>query len=153
MLVYHGSGVAVEYPEIRRTKYCKDFSWGFYCTVLPDQAVKWAERHTHGNNVPTVNVYEYYPQDSLRIKTFSEMSDEWLDFICACRTGHVHEFDVVEGPMADDTIWNYVEDFLDGEFSRAAFWELVKFRYPTHQISFHTAKALSCLTFVRSERV
>lgn len=113
MLVYHGSGVAVESPEIRRTKYCKDFSWGFYCTVLPDQAVKWAERHTHGNNVPTVNVYEYYPQDSLRIKTFSEMSDEWLDFICACRTGHVHEFDVVEGPMADDTIWNYVEDFLD----------------------------------------
>lgn len=52
--------------------------------------------------------------------------------------------------MADDTIFNYVQSFLDGEISRAAFWELVKFKYPTHQISFHTAKALAALTFERS---
>ena len=59
-------------------------------------------------------------------------------------------YDVVEGPMADDTIFNYVQSFLDGEISRAAFWELAKFKYPTHQISFHTARALAALKFERS---
>lgn len=52
--------------------------------------------------------------------------------------------------MADDTIFNYVQSFLDAEISRAAFWELTKFKYPTHQISFHTKKALAALHFERS---
>ncbi|WP_446681736.1 DUF3990 domain-containing protein [Clostridium bowmanii] len=52
--------------------------------------------------------------------------------------------------MADDTIYNYVQDFVEGNISRNAFWELAKFRYPTHQISFHTARALACLTYERS---
>ena len=28
--LYHGSGQIVEFPEIRKTRYTKDFSWGFY---------------------------------------------------------------------------------------------------------------------------
>ena len=39
------------------------------------------------------------------------------------------------------------------KISRAAFWELVKFKYPTHQISFHTISALDTLKFVGSEVV
>lgn len=65
--------------------------------------------------------------------------------------GLVHDYDVVEGPMADDTVWNYVNDFLSGDMPRHVFWELAKFKMPTHQISFHTLKALDCLTFERSE--
>ena len=34
------------------------------------------------------------------------------DFIADCRNGSLHDYDIVEGPMADDTIWNYVNDFL-----------------------------------------
>lgn len=49
--------------------------------------------------------------------------------------------------MADDTIFNYVQSFLDAEISRAAFWELTKFKYPTHQISFHTKKSPGGLAF------
>ena len=26
--LYHGSGQVVEFPEIRKTRYTKDFSWG-----------------------------------------------------------------------------------------------------------------------------
>ncbi|MCI8723971.1 MAG: DUF3990 domain-containing protein [Ruminococcus sp.] len=32
------------------------------------------------------------------------MTEEWLDFIANCRTGHPHIYDIVEGPMANDTI-------------------------------------------------
>lgn len=75
------------------------------------------------------------------------MTDTWLDFIVQCRLGKAHDYDIVEGPMADDTIFNYVQGFIDGKISRAAFWELAKFKYPTHQISFHTARALETLKF------
>ena len=87
------------------------------------------------------------------LKIFETMTDEWLDFIAQCRAGLEHEYDVVEGPMADDTIWNYVEEFLAGNISRAAFWELAKFRYPTHQIVFCTEKSLQTLKFLRSYEV
>lgn len=52
------------------------------------------------------------------------MSDEWLDLIAQCRNGKTHNYDIVEGPMADDTVWNYVNDFLTGRISRKQFWVL-----------------------------
>ena len=45
------------------------------------------------------------------------------------------------------------QSYTDGEISRAAFWELARFKHPTHQISFHTARALATLTFERSYEV
>lgn len=35
-----------------------------------------------------------------------------VNFIEKCRAGKIHEYDIVEGPMADDTIWNFVNDYL-----------------------------------------
>ena len=49
------------------------------------------------------------------------MSDEWLDFIAKCRAGETHPYDIVEDPMADDTIWDYVNGFTSGQISREAF--------------------------------
>lgn len=55
--------------------------------------------------------------------------------------------------MADDTIWDYVNDFSAGRINREAFWALAKFKYPTHQISFRTLNVLRCLTFEKSDRI
>lgn len=55
--------------------------------------------------------------------------------------------------MANDTIFNYVQNFADGKISREAFWELAKFKRPTHQISFHTARSLSALCFLKGYEV
>lgn len=70
-----------------------------------------------------------------------------------CRTEKLHDYDIVEGPMADDTIFNYVQNFVDGKISREAFWNLAKFKKPTHQISFHTARALTTLKFLKGSEV
>ena len=128
MILYHGSKEIVEFPEIRTARYNKDFYFGFYCTQMPEQAVRWATR-------------------------FEKMTEEWLDFIVDCRRGIAHSYDIVEGPMADDTIYNYIQNYIDGKISRAAFWELAKFNHPTHQISFHTVSALSTLRYVGNEVV
>lgn len=144
-IIYHGSSQIVETPEIRVTKYNKDFYFGFYCTVLEEQAKRWAMRFGESGYV---NLYEYAPNAELKVLIFDQMTEEWLDFIVDCRIGKAHDYDIVEGPMADHTIYNYVQGFIDGKYSRAAFWELAKFKYPTHQISFHTARALTTLKFL-----
>ena len=148
MKLYHAGKDVIEYPEIRITKYTKDFSWGFYCTNIKEQAVRWAKR---GNGHGIINEYEYTSNEKLSILRFAEMTDEWLDFIAKCRAGNIHSYDVVEGPMANDTVWNYVNDFVQGTITREQFWVLAKFKYPTHQISFHTLRALECLTYTGSE--
>ena len=150
ILLYHGSKEEVVYPEIRITRYTKDFSWGFYCTNNYQQAYRWADRRSAYG---IVNIYRYVENPELKILRFPEMSDEWLDFIAKCRAGETHHYDIVEGPMSDDTIWDYVNGFTSGQISREAFWALAKFKHPTHQISFHTANALRCLTFERSEHI
>lgn len=100
-----------------------------------------------------LNRYEYTPDLSLNVKQFPEMTEEWLDFITSCRLGHSHDYDIVEGPMANDTIFNYVQNFVDGKISREAFWALAEFKKPTHQISFHTARALATLKFIGADEV
>lgn len=150
ILVYHGGSQVVTEPEIRVGRYTKDFYYGFYCTIIPKQAERWASRNLESS---IVSVYKLNIVDNLKIKIFSEMTEEWLDFIVMCRAGGSHDYDIVEGPMADDTIYNYIQDFIDGKISRNAFWELAKFRYPTHQISFHTARALACLKYERSYNI
>ena len=147
MELFHGSNVVVDQPKIITDGYYKDFGYGFYCTNLEKKAKRWALVKQHGH---VVNVYDYLENKSLNILVFDEMTDEWLDFVVACRQGIKHDYDMVEGPMADDTIWNYVDDFTRGEISRTAFWELVKFKYPTHQIVFCSEKALKQLHFKRS---
>lgn len=150
IIIYHGSTQIVEYPEIRVAKYKKDFYFGFYCTMMPEQARRWATRFT-GKGI--INEYLYRPNEKLKTLIFPEMTEEWLDFIASCQLGEPHDYDIVEGPMANDTIFNYVQDFIDGKISRAAFWELAKFKKPTHQISFHTAKALTTLEFLKGYEV
>lgn len=44
----------------------------------------------------------------------------------------------------------YKEGFVKGYISREAFWALVKFKYPTHQMVFCTQEALSTLIYERS---
>lgn len=148
--LYHGSKSLVEFPEIRMAKYQKDFYFGFYCTLLPEQAKRWAVRYT-GKGV--INEYLYTPSADLNVKKFDGMTEEWLDFITACRCGRSHDYDIVEGPMANDTIFNYIQNYGDGKITRAAFWELAKFKHPTHQISFHTARALATLQFRKGYEV
>lgn len=147
-IIYHGSNVEVVVPRILQNGFYKDFGYGFYCTSLEKQAKRWALTR---KGASVVNRYEYIPNAELKTLQFSEMTDEWLDFVVDCRRGIEHDYDIVEGPMADDQIWNFVEGFMDGRVSRKAFWELVKFNYPTHQIVFCTQKALDSLTFEGSD--
>ena len=81
MILYHGSKEIVEFPEIRKAVYNKEFYFGFYCTRMQEQAERWATRYGRKGYV---NCYEYTPDKKLKYLIFEEMTEEWLDFIVAC---------------------------------------------------------------------
>lgn len=91
MTVYHGGYQAVEKPEIRKDRNIKDFGTGFYCTIIKEQAQRWARRY----DTKVVSVYDVRLKSNLKIKEFKDMTEEWLDFIIACRSGKDHEYDIV----------------------------------------------------------
>ena len=148
-IVYHGSYCKVEKPKLLDNKYTKDFGKGFYCTILKEQAIKWANKY----DTKIINLYEYHENNNLKIKEFTVMTEEWLDFIIESRNGKKHDYDIVIGAMADDQIYNYITDLLKGEITREAFWELAKFRHPTHQIAFCTNEALKTIKFIGIEEI
>ena len=149
MTVYHGGYQPVKEPEIRIGRNTKDFGNGFYCTIIKEQAQRWAKRY--GTKI--VSTYDVCLNPKLNFLEFKEMSEKWLDFIVACRSGKMHDYDIVIGAMADDQIYNFISDYMDGVITREQFWVLAKFKYPTHQIAFCSEEALKCLEYRNFEEV
>lgn len=149
MTVYHGGYQPVEKPEIRKGRNTKDFSTGFYCTIIKEQAERWARRY----KTKIVSIYDVKAFSDLKVKEFKEMTEEWLDFIISCRSGKEHDYDIVIGAMADDQVYNYISDYMEGTITREQFWVLARFKYPTHQIVFCTEKALKYLEYRCFEEV
>ena len=152
-ILYHGSNEIADTPMILITKYTKDFGLGFYTTNIFEQAEKWAYRKAQKGGVPTVSRYLYTPNESLDVLQFETTTDAWLDFVAACRKGGTHSRDIVTGPMADDTIGDYLDDYFSGRISKEAFMAFAKFAHPTHQMSFHTMTALTTLKFLDAKEL
>ena len=156
-VLFHGSYLAIEKPRVFPGEYRKDFGDGFYLTTIQERAERWALRKSRNMSRsvpgcrPTVNVYMLDEAAAAQFPSvwFPKMSDEWLDFIALNRSGGNHDFQYVEGPMADDKVYNFVESFLAGRIDREEFWRLCRFDYPTHQVMLRGA-ALDCLEFVES---
>lgn len=149
MTVFHGSYTTIKSPKIIKGRNTKDFGPGFYCTLIREQAERWAKRYDSS----IINIYTVRMDTSLKILEFKELSEEWLDFIINCRRGVPHNYDIVIGAMANDQIYNFIADYIDGILTREQFWVMAKFKYPTHQINFCTPDALNCLTFTESEEL
>ncbi len=93
MTVYHGSYTAIEHPQIVIGRNTKDFGPGFYCTMIREQAQRWAMRY----HTPVINTYTVRLNTSLNILEFRDMTEDWLDFIISCRHGDAHTNDTVPG--------------------------------------------------------
>ena len=78
--VYQGGDEPVKEPEIPKEKPLKNFGTGFYCTVIKEQAQRWARRY----DTKAVSIYDVRLNTDLQIKEFKAMTEEWLDFIVAC---------------------------------------------------------------------
>ena len=155
MIVYHGSDVIVETPDVDHSFRPLDFGKGFYVTTNREQAVRWANRKADLKNSKTayVNVYELLSDDSeLRVKTFSDDLQEWIDFVCACRDGgtEYQDYDVIKGKVANDKVFRVVDLYREGIWDKERALEEIKV-YPGYdQIAFITQKAIDKLLVFKS---
>ena len=158
MILYHGSDMEVRFPKIIKSTRGKDFGPAFYVTPIKEQAERMAKRKqrmTRGNAI--VSVYEFNESllSSLSVKKFSKPGLEWLDMIVNCRTNPSfrHQYDIVEGKIADDNVGETILFVLDGIIKKEEALERLKFQKINSQIAFCTEKSLTLLKFLKSYEV
>ena len=159
MRLYHGSTVAVRKPSLRPGRPNADFGKGFYTTSSYEQAVRWAhikqEREEAQRSV--VSVYEFdealLDSPDLTIRRFTGADEPWLYFVTDCRKSRPHEFDLVQGPVANDKVFTTVNLFESGVLSAEAAILQLKAYKTYDQLSFHTDRVIKTLNFVESIEV
>lgn len=87
MILYHGSTVPVEKPEIRISESFLDFGTGFYTTTSLQQAERWARIKTRRENKPVgyVSVYEFdfdAAKSRAVIHRYQNADMEWAAVCC-----------------------------------------------------------------------
>ncbi len=130
MRLFHGSNMEIDKVDLSKCMPNKDFGYGFYTTLLEEQAWRMAQRRARlDGGRPTVTVYEV-PDDlaersDLNCRIFDDKPTiEWAIFIKNNRdrkfTGISSrecnldcKYDVVIGPVANDTV-----GLLNRQFSR-----------------------------------
>lgn len=151
MKVYHTSNVIVSKPDTFHPRSHLDFGSGFYLTSLEQQAKDYAQRFIRRGEPAFLNVNEFNdaPIGFSRMR-FPSYNGEWLDYITACRKGLPHEhYDIIEGGIADDNVFDTIDLYLTGVYTRDQALDQLQWKEPNHQICITSQRALdNCLLFV-----
>lgn len=136
MRLFHASPVIVEHPDVYHSREHLDFGKGFYLTVLREQAQKYAARFLFRYGKAYIN--EYVLDDCLpgfTRKKFDKYDAGWLDFVGNCRKGIPRpSFDIVEGGIANDKVFNTIDLYFSGNMSREDALGRLAFERPNHQL-------------------
>ena len=65
----------------------------------------------------------------------------------------MHDYDIVEGPVADDKITTRIDAYIRGDISRETFLDELTFEEPSHQICFCSVKSLLMLEQIDFEGI
>lgn len=155
MQLFHGSLSPVVVPDFKLLNNKTDFGKGFYTTTDYDQAVKWTFVKKSRINSDKlifryVNEFEYNEDNDLNVLNFLTALEKWLDFVYANRKddNFTHEYDVVMGPVADDTLYKVLDLYDSGVLTYKETIERLKTYKLSNQISFHTEKSLKYLKYI-----
>lgn len=157
--IYHGSIEVVESPEIRQPNRSLDYGSGFYTTTSFAQAKKLVERRIKdkGVDVGHVNVYELDDNalESMKVLLFKKPTEEWVNFVMKNRTerGFTHDYDIVYGPVADDSVYTQFTLYEGGIISMPTLIQELKTYKLVDQYLFHTEKSLTAIKFIESIKV
>lgn len=153
MKLYHGSNMVIDQIDLSKCKPYKDFGQGFYLTEIKEQAEQMARRTSAiygGEAVVTEFEFDETALKILSVKTFEEPSEEWALFVMANRRRNnlqpTHSFDIVIGPVADDTIATLFRNFDDGIIDLQMLVNGLKYKKVSSQYFFIRQKPLNTYT-------
>ena len=153
-IVYHGSYTAIDEIDLSQCKVGRDFGRGFYVTCIRSQAAFWAKRKGRKSRSDGVVTEFQFDEDlceamDMNVLRFDGYTEEWLDFVVPNRINktkrQIHDFDIIEGPVADDDIATRIDDYLDENITKEQFLKDLTFKEPSHQICFCTVQSLQSL--------
>jgi len=153
--LYHGSNQEISEIDLSLGMPDKDFGQGFYLTHLRHQAERMALskcKRSQGKN-PTVTVYEFDEEEArrqkLRIKVFDKPTEAWAKFVSdnrhASKTGFSHDFDIVIGPIADDSMAIQFRLYEQGYITLRQLARKIIFPQNNSQHFFATERAVKLL--------
>lgn len=159
--LFHGSCVPVQVPLVKLGRKKVDFGQGFYLTKLRKQAESWAQtiaERKSRNARPTVSVFSFdldaVKPDGYKMKVFENYNLEWLEYVVDCRRGGMkqHQYDVVEGGVANDNVIDTVEDYENGIITAEQAMGQLRYKEVNHQICILNQEIVDkYLTYVSSE--
>lgn len=147
--LYHTSFEVIPNPDIKRGKKNADFGQGFYLSDNQEFSKRWA-RHREGRTT-YLNIYSL-SLEGLKVKHL-QRDLEWFEYIYNNRTGHkdaLLKYDVIVGPIANDTIYDTLGITTSGFISKEQALELLLDGPIYEQTVIKTPKARSALQYVES---
>lgn len=137
MILYHGSYLTIEKPDVLHSRKKLDFGSGFYVTPLREQAEKWVDKYIRFGRDGIINKYELddIVWEKCKILKFDTYSEEWLDFIVSCRIGKdTQVYDLIMGGIANDRVFNTCELYLKHYIDKNTALDRLRFEKPNYQI-------------------
>jgi len=160
MILYHGSYTRIKEIDLSKARRNKDFGRGFYTTKVGRHADAMAKQQGRKHNCKgVVSIFKFdfdraFLSGEYKIRRFDKYTLEWLGFIESNRTNKtdapIHDYDMVEGPVADDKVIRNMPDYESGIISAEEFLEMLKYE-DSHQICFCTQKSLDTIEPVSYE--
>ncbi len=153
MKLYHGSNVIIDKVDLAKCHPYKDFGRGFYLTDNKNHAHNMAFRRCmRTGGIECVTVFEFDSEGAaknLKIKTFDKPSEEWANFVMMNRNENIihpaHDYDIVIGPIADDSVVMSFRLFSSGYITIAELVKRLEYRELSTQYFFHNENALNYL--------
>ena len=146
LTLYHSGYQEIRSPDVHYGRRNADFGQGFYLTEDRDFACIWA-REKKGSDI-ILNQYEL-DCDDLLIHRFGREED-WYEYILENRTGkpdRYRDFDVIIGPIANDTIYDTSGIIFSGFLSKEEALTLLRLGPQYTQITLKTERAVSHLSW------
>jgi len=160
MILYHGSYITVEKPDLSFSRPRTDFGKGFYLTPLKPQAISWAQRFQREQGKAVVSVYEFLSgvndklPDDTKILEFENHDIKWLEFITACRLGLSvdSQWELIIGGVANDKVFDTLQLYFDKIISADEAIGRLRYNKPNFQYCFKTQELIdNYLKFTRAE--
>ena len=156
MILFHGSNMIIETPDLSKSKPFKDVGRGFYLSANETQAQRMAEQRTSLTQFgkPTVTRFSFdetiMESEELKVLVFNDYCEEWAEFVLKNRDINqpqpTHNYDIVYGPIADDGVTFQLRRFKAGAISLKELVDQLRFaKGITYQYFFGTDLALSKL--------
>ncbi|MCR5033630.1 MAG: DUF3990 domain-containing protein [Lachnospiraceae bacterium] len=150
MKLYHTAFLEIKEPDLTHGRKNADFGQGFYLTPDEAFATRWAKAKKDAQTF--VNSYEL-DTEGLSIKEWTARNEEWFSYLFGNRRlepDPFKDYDVIIGPIANDTIYDVLGLTTSGFLSKEESLSLLLVGPCYKQVTIKSEKARKHLHFLSS---